>query len=114
MIGVAYIHAVTTTLQINWVSRKNTMVLERIKETPMENKIIHSMPNGKSRIVHLMLTPVKITTISKGITAKTKLIVEEKTLAMGKIYFGTYTFVIKEALPTIEVIAIVVASEKKL
>lgn len=45
---------------------------------------------------------------------RVKLIVEDSTLDTGKIYLGTYTFVINDALPKIEPIDCDDASEKKL
>ena len=81
---------------------------------PIQNIIVHAILNGKIRTAKVNRTPVIKITMNKGTMEINKFIVDESTLETGKIYFGIYTFVINEALPTMDISPMLVDSEKKL
>jgi len=81
---------------------------------PIQNIIVHARLKGKINMAKVKRTPVSKTTINNGIIASNKFIADNNTLEMGKIYFGIYTFVISEELPTIDISPMLVDSEKKL
>ena len=64
--------------------------------------IRQTIKNGNINNAFVNSSPVKIITTNKGNIDMKKLTVDERTLLTGYIYLGTYTFVISEALYTID------------
>jgi hypothetical protein len=98
----------------NCVSLKNTIADDKKKLIPMQNATIQIIENGRRSSAGVIRVPVINMTKKSGIMEIRKLTPEESTLDTGKIYFGIYTFVIKDAFPTIDIKPMLVASEKKL
>ena len=79
----------------------------------MKIKNTYNTGNTTKITVQLNGVPVAIITITNAINEVTKFTKHEHTLDTGKRYFGTYTFLINAAFPKIALIAIVLASLKK-
>jgi hypothetical protein len=81
---------------------------------PKENPT--TIVSGIIDIIISQCNSARVTTIitNNALNEATKLIKLDTILANTNKYFGTYTFLIKEALKSIEVIELVVASLKKL
>ena len=112
--GVAYIHSILITFHKKSVSRKNTIIDDKSIPIPIQNRIVQIIANGRRSNEGVNGVPVNRMTKNKGIKENIRFIAEDSTLDIGKIYFGIYTFVIKEEFPTIEDNPILVASVKKL
>ena len=93
-------------------SLKQTTNTESIKPIPIENTNKYNSTTGISTIVKEKLQSVAIITMNKATMDKTMVTKDDSTLDTGKIYFGKYTFLIRAAPLIIELIAIVVDSEK--
>lgn len=102
------------TLHKNCVSRKNTILEAKSIPMPMQKIIVHTIANGSNKTAGVIVVPVRKITIKSGMSEREKLMKDDITLEIGKIYLGIYTFVIKEALLTMEFSAIPTASAKKL
>jgi len=72
------------------------------------------MLKGNNRTAGVIRILEIITAKNSGTMEINKFIAEDKTLDTGKMYLGIYTFVIRDALPTMDIRPILVASEKKL
>ena len=70
--------------------------------TPKLNRKRQKKKYGEARTASENLTPVIKQTISIGTNEMTRFTSEEIVLESGYIYFGIYTFVIRPALPTME------------
>ena len=96
------------------ISLNFTVIAANINPTPKEKKTIKISGTGTNNIVQCNSALVTIMTNIKAVNEAIKLIKLENTFDNTNKYLGTYTFLIKAALDTIDDIALVVASEKKL
>ena len=85
---MAYIQIILITPHRNWVSRKYTMAVDKIKLIPMQKIMVHNKLKGKSKIANVKRTPVISATMNKGIIERRRLMAEDRTFETGKIYFG--------------------------
>ena len=96
------------------MSLKNTAIAESNIDTPITKRKTYIIGIGAKTIVQCNGDFVIMKTIKNARRENPKLTSEEKTFVNGKIYFGTYTLFIIALFVAIEVVAIVVASLKKL
>ena len=96
------------------MSRNVTTTTDNISPVPRENNVAKQIGNTDKKIVHVigvLVINITIINATNDVNIFTK---DEHTLDNGNKYFGTYTFLIKGALSSTEVIAILLASLKKL
>ena len=79
----------------------------------MQKSTRQNITNGINKYTFVIGALVTTTTINSGIIDNSKLTAVESTLETGYIYLGTYTFVIKDALPTIDINPFPTESVKK-
>ena len=109
-----YIHIIHTILHRNCISWKNTINVHSSIVSP-RTKHSRQIKSNTTKIADGRIeSPLASITKSSGMKDSSKLIEEARTFEIGKIYLGTYTFLINDALLVMEVIPEATASEKKL
>ena len=73
MIGVAYIQSMVKTPHRNCISRKNTIAVESINETPITKVKKQMTPNGISKYANVIFWPVMTATKNSGINDNKRL-----------------------------------------
>jgi len=96
------------------MSRKKTDIEDNNIPIPNEKTKTKKTGTGNRNIVQLNDSPIMINTIIKAMNEKRTFIIEDKILEIGNRYFGTYIFFMTPPFPTIDPIANVVDSLKKL
>ena len=112
--GVRYINAVIKTEYKCIISLNFTVIAAKTNPTPREKNTIKNNGIGTRSTVQCNSALVASITKISAVKDAIKLIKLEKTFDNTNRYLGTYTFFINAALETIEDIALVVESEKKL
>ena len=96
----------------NCISRKKTYKEQTIILIPVEKAIRNIINNGISNKAFVNCTSTKAIKINNGTKEMPRLIADDNTFDIGKIYLGIYTLLIKLALFTIDSNPCDVASEK--
>ena len=89
-------------------------MVDKMNPIPTVNKNKHINENGNNKCHQLSPVPVAKMIIYKGINVNKKFIPTNRHFESGKMYFGMYTLLIREKLPTTLLIAKLEASLKQL
>ena len=109
-----YSSAVTNTLQICMISRKNTVAAAKNILTPRLKKNRVTSGYSASKMVRWKGAPVKIMTSSSATKLKMQFTMAKQHFSSGKIYLGIYTFFSSGAALSTLLMLVEVASLKKL
>ena len=94
-----------TTLYKCIKSRKLTAAADKNRLTPVENKSTYKSGNTARSTVGVTRERVATITITRAIMEDSRLTPLDITLVIGNRYFGTYTFLMRSALPIMDVSA---------
>ncbi len=90
------------------ISRNFTVTAASANPVPRENKMIYANGMNARKIVMCIRPPVTSTTARSATNDASRFTAPDKIFATTSMCFGTYTFLIREAFPTMDSIASVV------